>query len=107
MSVLQAVRVVKTPQLPVEDEDVFEPEPADWEAIRDGGCDLPGPVAGVLSFADWISVQASYYRSLGSDAADWLAREIEGMATTARFLGANNPNSFDDRLEVLEDMRRA
>ena len=40
-------------------------------------CDLSGPVAGVVPFPLWISSQASYYRSLGTDAGDWLADEID------------------------------
>ena len=70
------------------------PTPADldWFAHQ-GGCDLSEPVAGILGFPAWIKVQASYLRSLGSDAGDWLAGKLDELAAAPTSPGPRAPNS--------------
>lgn len=68
-----------------------------WDlATRDGTpADPPGEP--LLSFPDWIAVHAAYFRSLGTRTGDWLAREIDDLAATARALGAMTTDQFDRR----------
>jgi len=67
--------------------------------------EIPGPVeAGpTVPFAAWLAVQAAVVRMQGSPAADWLAGKIDELARTARFVGAQSPVEFDDRIGVLEE----
>jgi hypothetical protein len=65
---------------------------AEDEAPAPGGFDEPA-----LPFGEWIAAQASWFRSFGTDAADWMARQIDDLANEARFHGASSPADFDDR----------
>ena len=80
-------------------------EPEDVELL-DESFDLDGPREPLLSFPDWIETCASYYRSLGSDAADWLAAEIQELADLARALHAATPDQFDGRRAALSRSER-
>lgn len=67
--------------------------------------DAPGEP--MLPFAEWIRVKASLIRLDGTDAAAWLAREIDRLAELAEALHAETPDQFDGRREVNEDCERA
>jgi hypothetical protein len=79
-------------------------DPEDVE-LFDESFDLDGPREPLVSFPDWIQGCASYYRSLGSDAADWLAAEIQELADLARLLNAVSPEQLLDRRAALGDPR--
>jgi hypothetical protein len=50
-----------------------------------------------MGFAAWLELQAVAYRSHGTSAADWLARQIDALVSDALFFGATSGASFDDR----------
>jgi hypothetical protein len=52
-------------------------------------------------FPEWIGNQASYLRSLGSDAADWLAGKIDELAREVQFTRATSPAQHEERVDVM------
>lgn len=89
------------PLEPFADFDAFDP---DWEGdvLDDVLCDLPAPCEPRLPFAEWVSCQASWFRSQGTPAGDWAAAEFDQLAAQARELGAENPGQFDSRRRQKE-----
>lgn len=108
------------------DLDLYEPMPADldWWRMQDAGHEAAaGPVPAVLSdawlapwrlaehvdqslpFDAWLDAIAGQHEALVSSTAGrryaWLARQVRGLARTARFLAATDPDIFDERDEVL------
>jgi hypothetical protein len=65
----------------------------------------PEPLLPRSALADWIEAQAAEYRKRGGTASQWLGRQLEQMASTARVLGAANGEQYDDRLDAMEDAR--
>jgi hypothetical protein len=57
----------------------------------------------VLSFAEWIEIQAMTYDRMRTPASVWLAGQIARLAEQARFLDADGPVSFEDRRDALLD----
>lgn len=84
--------------IPLELVDPFADD--DDPGLDDGLAAPSGPRA---PFATWLADQASYYRSLGHPAADFLADVIAGTADMARSLRASSPAEYEARLEVLDD----
>jgi hypothetical protein len=72
---------------------------------------LMGPPATSLPFAERIDVEAAYYRSLGTDFADWMASQVAALAEEARYNHATSPAEFDARRDCqaawYEDRLRA
>jgi hypothetical protein len=84
------------------------PTAADYEWIA--ACNLDSFVPRKLEFADWLAEQARQHQIRGDDSHygyaawhAWLASRIDELAAQARFLGANDPATFDDRDEVMVD----
>lgn len=75
-------------------------ELAEYAGEHDG--DAPEPGLAALAFAEWIGVQAAWFRSEGTAAGAWLAAEIDELAVLARTLGALDPDQFDGRRDALE-----
>jgi hypothetical protein len=85
------------------DERPFEPDPDDLAYLAEtDGHELAGPVAGILDLPEWLAAQAAWYRSRGSDAADWLGAAIDRMAQLVHWTGATIPAEHDDRMEVYD-----
>ena len=63
--------------------------------------DLPGPVAGVCTPAEWLEMQAAWFRLFETPWADRLAVHIQSLADDARFVGADVPTDLDIRLNLL------
>lgn len=89
--------------------EVIEPTEEDWadywqfsEAVD---ASEPEPSEPLLPFADWIETQAAYFRSLGTEAAAWLAGKVDDLAADARFMGARGPESYEDRKAAYLDCR--
>src|SRR4051794_22416237 len=61
--------------------------------------DLPAPSEPRVPFAQWLADQASYYRSLGTEAGAFVAELIQGTAEMARSLKAASPAEYEARLE--------
>jgi hypothetical protein len=76
-------------------------EPEDVELL-DTACEHDCPAEPRLPLADWIACQASYFRSLESDPAAWLAAEIQELADLAQSLHAATPDQFDGRRAALD-----
>ena len=72
---------------------------------HDRGCDHGCPGEPRLPLADWIETQAAWFRSQETDAAAWLAGEMQELADLARALHAATIEQFDDRREALEHAR--
>jgi hypothetical protein len=126
MSILQRIAAaVQSDSIP-EDAELVPPELVDpfldddamehdWDAeyvpldLDDPACGGDDLVAGepTLPFAAWIECHAARIRSGGTDAAAWLAGKLDELAATARFLDAQAPGQFDDRLDLAEDELRA
>jgi hypothetical protein len=81
-----------------DDEGRWELGPGDDEPtdVRHGGQDEPR-----LPFDAWIACQANWYRSFGTEAADWLADEIGRLAAEVRALEARCPSEFEARSEAM------
>jgi hypothetical protein len=54
-------------------------------------------------FDGWIRRQADAYAKIKTPRAAWLARQISRLAERARFLDADSPEAFDDRLDAHLD----
>lgn len=67
----------------------------------------PEPGGPTVTFVEWIALQACYFRSLGSDAGDWLASQIDSLSAMAGRLGATTPAEYEARLEIEEGDRDA
>jgi hypothetical protein len=92
---------------PPEFDDLLEAAPPEadrswWAGENAEQSQTPAPAEPMLPFAEWVGVEAAYYRSLGTDAGDWLSARLDRLAETARYLGAETPDEFDDR-EALFD----
>jgi hypothetical protein len=79
-------------------------EAADLLNQGDAG-DAEPPSDARMPFADWLACQASWYRSFGTEAADYLAGLIDGHAGWARTLGAQSPADLAERLALIDDWR--
>lgn len=88
-----------------------QPDPADdppdhddfqWVAEHLGFPDGDPPDEPRLPFAEWVRVKASLVRLDGSNAARWLAAEIDQLADLAEMVGAETPDQFDGRHEAME-----
>jgi len=75
-----------------------------WECEPDAGGSTEGvePAAGALPFAEWVDACAGYYRSEGTSAGRWLAKELGALASLARALHADGPDPFDARRAALD-----
>jgi len=58
-------------------------------------------------FDGWIRRQADAYAKIKTPRAAWLARQIAKLAERARFLDADSPDAFDDRLDAHLDAVQA
>lgn len=68
----------------------------------------PDPAAlGLVTIDQWLDLQASWYRSHGTVAADWLAGRIAALADLARGLAAVTFADLDERAEAIEEEERA
>lgn len=56
-------------------------------------------------FADWIDQEAARCRVRGDAWSLWLSGKIRELGDVARFVRAGDPETFDDRVEVLEEGR--
>ena len=80
-------------------------EPEDRERLDDAyDVDFPGPPR--LPLADWIEVQAAWFRSQDTDAANWLASEVQELADLCRALHAATVDQFDGRRAALAKSER-
>jgi hypothetical protein len=84
-----------------------EPGPSladlEWDMLRSRETATADPPAEpTLPMAEWIAVQAAYFRSLGSNLGDWLARRIDALAEQARSLQAETPDQYDAREELMD-----
>jgi hypothetical protein len=79
------------------------PEAIDLEDVDalETACEADGPREPHVPFPEWIETQASWFRSLGSDAAEWLAAELQQLADLARTLRADTPEQLTDRRDTL------
>lgn len=60
----------------------------------------------LLPLAEWVNVQAAYYRSMGTEAAALVAERLDGLVAELRALDAPSPAVFRDRWDCMEDARR-
>src|SRR3954469_4815675 len=51
----------------------------------------------LLPLAEWVNVQAAYYRSLESEAAMLVAERLDGLVAELRALDAPSPAVYYDR----------
>lgn len=70
-----------------------------------------------VPFADWIAGEAKWFREVADEDVDshtprlhWLAGKLERLAEQARYLGADSPEEFEEKLradldEALTDIR--
>jgi hypothetical protein len=118
-SLTRSVRMVNTPELPKTEEidwttgapialELLPDEPPqDYEPSRDdyewiAACNLASFMPRDLSFGDWIN-EKSRQAGLSDDArGQWLSRKIDELAKLAAFLGASDPETFDDRHGTYE-----
>ena len=56
----------------------------------------------ILTLEDWLGEQASYYRSVGSLAAKWLASELLTLASEAKALQALTCGDYEARWEIQD-----
>jgi hypothetical protein len=76
---------------------------AAWQAASNGTWDPPAiPGEPGLPLTDWIEAQASWYRSLATDAADLVADALTELARTVRLTRAATVIEYLDRAEVLD-----
>ncbi len=78
---------------------------AAYDAGEDLGDDLGDDGSApdeTLIFDAWIDSQAAAVRSLGTDAAEWLAGQMAALADRARYLNASTPAEYDERVEILD-----
>lgn len=93
---------------PIDDDLAFDPagptlEDRAWKAYQDRlEATLPPPSEPGLPLGEWVAVQASYYRSLGTDAADLVAEAIEGLSRGLRATGARDVATYRDRVDFLD-----
>lgn len=71
-------------------------------STSDGDPDSDAPPAR-MTFTDWIAHQAAGHAKIGGERHAWLARQIAKLAERARFLDADSPDAFDDRLDAHLD----
>lgn len=64
--------------------------------------DLPAPCEPRLPFAEWVAAQAAWFRSQGTPAADWLAKEVDQLAKLAASVNALNPAQLEGRRAALD-----
>lgn len=87
--------------------ELFDP-PSDadrqhWAEATRGEWDAPDiPSEPRLPFPEFIETQASWFRSFGHDAADFLTSQLDQIAATARYLKAKCPADFDSRAALCE-----
>ena len=65
------------------------------------------PPAPTFETSEWIDAQASYYRSLGHDLGDLLARTLGDLAQSWRVLSQGEPitvETFEARSEVMQEL---
>lgn len=117
---IEAVRTVKDPVIPPADDDAYEPTAADlswllaqrpaaaatpWDAHWLAAWELARHVDQALHFDAWLDAIAAQHEVLAISTAGarylWLARQVHGLARTARYLGATGPDDYDDRADVL------
>lgn len=86
------------------DEGVYNLSDADsaWVAENLGYPDADPAGEPQLPFAEWVRFKASLVRLDGTNAARWLAAEMDKLADTAERLGAQTPDQFDGRSEAQE-----
>jgi hypothetical protein len=58
------------------------------------------------AFAELVSHEAMAYRAWNTPEGEFLARHLDRLAKSIRFVGASTPKEFDERIEVLEASRR-
>ncbi len=83
-------------------EDMRRAEAGWWHALGEGMPDVDGVV---LTMADWLGQQASYYTSLGTKAGDFAAATFAGLAEQARALWATTPEALAHRMSVADATR--
>jgi hypothetical protein len=85
-------------------ETYFEPSRDDrhWAASQPWPADLDDRPM----FVREIDLEAYFMRLRPGPTAKWLASKLEELARLALFLGAPDPETFEERLEVLERARR-
>jgi hypothetical protein len=77
-----------------------------WAEHADGWDAATVPGEPLLPFPDWIECQAGWFRSLSSNAGDWLAAELQQLADLARSLWADTPERLVDRRDAMDRERR-
>lgn len=55
----------------------------------------------LLPLVELVEVQASYYRSWGSDVGDLIAGRLAGLADELRLYDARTPEQYHDRRETM------
>ena len=85
-------------------DDVAGPELDEpWSSINHSGHDGDPPVEGLITFQEWIQIEADRIRRRGSSASLWLAGRLDELADLARQLSASCPEEFDARQLQLEE----
>ncbi|WP_422924441.1 hypothetical protein [Singulisphaera sp. PoT] len=74
-----------------------------WSSINHSGHDGDPPVEGLITFQEWLRIEAGRIRNRGGSASEWLAGRIDELADEARRLSASCPAEFDDRQLQLEE----
>jgi hypothetical protein len=98
-SLLNDVREVKTPTIPVDDEQ-YEPTAEDLAWLR--SCDWAAGVDSRLPFADWIGAVATSIGHLTDERYTWLAIKVDELGQQALFMGAQDPATFNDRVDAVD-----
>lgn len=108
MSVVPSmIRVVKTPTLPRDDDELLSAA-GNWQLATDNCLDL--------AFADWLAETAERIRVAGDGRRDylpgqlhdlqarahWLADKVDELCQLAHFLDAATPEQFDARKEAVD-----
>jgi hypothetical protein len=55
-----------------------------------------------VTMLEVVQHEAEGYRAWGTELGDFLARQMDQLASLIRFTSASNPSDFDDRIEVYE-----
>jgi hypothetical protein len=58
------------------------------------------------ALAELVDREAMAYREQNTVEGEFLARHLDRLAQSIRFVGASTPKEFDERIEVLEAGRR-
>jgi hypothetical protein len=82
--------------------DAASHELPDW--MQGTGDPIQAPGEPEVPMSDWIEIQASLVRLMGTDLARWLAGRIDELASACRSLDATTPEDFDGREAVLVEM---